>query len=112
MSNAGRAVLTEADDRGQAGQAGVADALRDGKAGDGDSGDEVGLEEVEGVAGGPLEDGDEVLQGEDEGSGGWLVLELLEGVVGEEGFLEGGFEGLEEGFFGRNLDFHSYSLLD
>lgn len=56
--------LTEADDWRQACQAGIADALRDCEASNGDSCDEISFEEVEGIARSPFEYGDEVLQGE------------------------------------------------
>lgn len=58
--------LTKSDDGRDAGEIGIADALRDGQTGDGDTGDEVGFEEVEGVARSPFEEGDEVFEPEED----------------------------------------------
>lgn len=58
--------------------------LRDGEAGNGEAGDDVGAEEAEAVVGAPMEDGEEVLQREHQPPRGRLVLELVERVVGEE----------------------------
>ena len=58
--------------------------LGDGEAGNGEAGDGVGAEEAEAVVGAPVEDGEEVLQREHELPGQGLVLELVQGVVGEE----------------------------
>nr|GLL43677.1 Os06g0143750 [Ipomoea trifida] len=86
-------------------RAGVAYPLRDGEAGDGDSGDHVGLEGLESVARGPLEYGDEVLHPQHQFPGERLVLELPEWVVGEEGFFHGGFHHLVERLRRRRLHF-------
>lgn len=58
-------IHTEAENRRQVGELGVADALRDGEAGDGDAGDEIGLEEVQRVTRRPLKDGEHILDPED-----------------------------------------------
>lgn len=60
------------------------DYLWDGEAGNGEPGDGVGAEEAEAVLGSPVEDGEEVLQGEDELLARRLVLEAVQRVVGEE----------------------------
>lgn len=82
--------LTEADDGRDIGELGVADALGDGEAGDRDAGEEVVPEQFQVVLREPFEDRDEVLQRLLEGL---LPLELPEGVVGEQGFLDMGLEG-------------------
>nr|GMD81742.1 Os06g0143750 [Ipomoea batatas] len=79
--------------------------MRDGEAGDGDSGDDVGLEGLESVARGPLEYGDEVLHPQHQFPGERLVLELPEWVVGEEGFFHCGFHHLVERLRRRRLHF-------
>lgn len=89
-------MLTEAKNRRQVCQLGVADSLGDGEAGDGDPGDEIGLEELESVARAPLKDGQDILESEDEFSGGWLVLELPQRVVREESLLHGVLESRNE----------------
>ncbi|BAS91377.1 Os04g0652450 [Oryza sativa Japonica Group] len=76
----------EADDRRQARQLRVANALQD-RAGDGEAGDEVGFEEGEGVAGHPVEDREQVLHRHDPLGRQRLPLEPAERVVGEEGLL-------------------------
>lgn len=80
--------LTKSYNGWDAGQIGIADALRDGEAGDGDTGDEVGFEEVEGVVRSPFENGDEVLEPEEDLGWKRLVFELSERVIREEGLLE------------------------
>ena len=79
---------TEADDGREVGELGVADALRDGEAGDGDAGEEVVLELAEGVARRPLEGRDEVLEPAPRALGGRERPEPPERVVGEERLRE------------------------
>jgi hypothetical protein len=61
--------------------------LRYGEAGNGEAGDEVGLEEREGVAGRPVQDGEQVLDRHEPLRPQRLPLERPERVVGEEGLL-------------------------
>lgn len=79
----------EAKDGGQVGELGVADALRDGEAGDGDAGDEVRLEGAEPVGRDPFQEREEVAE---RGHGAPAEAALPdhgpERVVGEEGLLE------------------------
>ena len=82
--------LTKANDGGDGGKIGIADALRDGQTGDGDAGNEVSFEEIEGVTRSPLEEGNEVFKPEKNLGSYGLVFELFERVIGEEGFFEVG----------------------
>lgn len=86
--------LTQADDRGDVCELGVADALGDGEAGDRDASEEVVLEQLQAVLRKPVKYRDEVLERLPEGP--LAVPESPEGVVGEQGFLgvrpEGGGE--------------------
>lgn len=83
------AARTESDDGRELGEVGVADALRNGEAGDGDAGEEIVLEEGEGVGGEPSQYRDEILKGlHRPTTQRRLRLELLERVVGEEGLLQ------------------------
>jgi len=81
-------LLTEADDGRQIGEVGVADALGDGQAGDGEPGDEIGLEQRQRVVGSPGEDGEQVLKREGPFGLGRHPLEMAKGVVGEKRLLE------------------------
>jgi len=63
--------------------------LRNGQASYGDTSYEVSFEEVEGVFGCPLEDGEEILNSKHELFGGWLVFELSQRVIWEESLLQG-----------------------
>lgn len=72
--------LTQADDRRDVSELGVADSLGDGQAGDRDSGQDIVPEQLKVVFREPFEYGDEVLQRLGEGL---VVLEFLEGVVRE-----------------------------
>lgn len=74
----------------------VAAYLRDRQASNGEAGDDVGLEEGETVSGAPLEDGEEVLEGQSQLPEGGLSSELVEGVVGEEDLSQAVPQGLEE----------------
>lgn len=76
-------ILTEAEHGRQGSQTSIANALRNSKASNGDSCNEISFEEVEGVSGGPFEDGDEVVQSQYEFSCEWLLLQLLEGIIWE-----------------------------
>lgn len=80
--------LTKSDDGRDTGEIGIADTLRDGQTGDGDTSDEVGFEEVESVTRSPIKKGDEVFKPEKDLGGQRLVFELFERVIGEEGFFE------------------------
>ncbi|KAG6504228.1 hypothetical protein ZIOFF_036559 [Zingiber officinale] len=95
-------VITEAEDGREVGELGVADALGDGEAGNGDAGDEVRLEEGEGVGGSPVKDGEEVLDAEHEFPPRRLVAELPERVVREERLLQVRPEGVQERPHRRN----------
>jgi hypothetical protein len=77
-------VRTEADDGREVGELGVADALRDGEAGDGDPGEEVVLELAGGVARRPLQGRHEVLERAPRARGGRARPQAPERVVGEE----------------------------
>lgn len=83
---------TEADDGRQIGELGIADALRDGEARDGDAGEEVILKELEGIFWCPFKHGHIVFEGGDDPGQGCLVLKLPKGVIREQGLLEGGDE--------------------
>jgi hypothetical protein len=61
--------------------------LRNGEAGNGEAGDEVGLEERQGVARHPVQDGEEVPDRHEPLRPRRLPLERPERVVGEEGLL-------------------------
>lgn len=63
-ANMGVSELTKSNDGRNARQIGVADTLRDGQTGDGDTGNDVGFEKVESVIGSPLKNGDEVFEPE------------------------------------------------
>lgn len=77
-------------------EAGVADPLGDGEAGDRDSGEEVVPELGQAVPGGPLQDGEVVLHGSPGAPSAGKILERTERVVGEERLLEVGGEGGRE----------------
>lgn len=80
--------FTEASDGRNVGEFSVANALRDGEAGDGEAGEEVGEEEAKIVSGKPFEDGDEVLYAFLESTNGSVfILELPQGVVWKKGFF-------------------------
>jgi hypothetical protein len=90
-------LLTEPEDGRQVGELGVADALRDGEAGDGDAGDEVGLEGAQRVRRRPLEEREEVAQrGQRPPRGPALPHHGAERVVREEGLLEVRPESVQE----------------
>jgi hypothetical protein len=89
--------LTESEHGRQVGELGVADALRDGEAGDGDAGDEVGLEGGQRVGRRPLEEREEVAQrGHGPPPGPALPHHPAERVVREEGLLEVPAERVQE----------------
>lgn len=69
--------------------------LRNGKAGNGEAGNDVWFEELKIVVRAPLEYGEYVLSSEYGFSLPWPVLELAEGVVGEERLLEACLQLLE-----------------
>lgn len=74
------------------------------EASNGDPGNDVGFEEGEAVIGGPLENGEEKLEPQNQPSQPRLVLELVEGVVGEEDLGEAVAELLRGGFRRREAD--------
>ena len=79
-------MLTESEDGREVGELGVADALRDGEAGNGDAGDEVRLEGAQRVGRRPLQDREEVAERRHRApSGPVLPHHRAERVVGEEG---------------------------
>ena len=88
---------TESDDGREVGESRVADALRDGEAGDGDAGEEVVLELVEAVVRRPLERRHEVLERAPGPGLGRERAEAAERVVGEEGLREARPQRLHEG---------------
>ena len=79
-----RRVRTKADDGREVGKAGVADALRDGEASNGDACEEVVLELDEAVARGPVQHWDEVLERAPRMPGREQHADPTERVVGEE----------------------------
>jgi hypothetical protein len=88
---------TKSDDGREVGEARVADALRDGEAGNGDAGDEVGLEGAERVGGRPLQEREEVPERSRRAPpGAALPHHGPERVVREEGLLEVGAERVQE----------------
>lgn len=84
--------LTETNDGVKVGETGVADALGDGEAGDGDAGEKVGLKLGEGVLGCPLQYGNEVLHQAACGGAPRLVLQMPKWIVRQERLLEVGPE--------------------
>lgn len=77
-------LLTETNDRWQACELGITDALWDGQASNGETRDSIRLEELQGVLRAPLKDWEEVLESQYEPPKGSLVLELVEGVIREK----------------------------
>jgi hypothetical protein len=88
---------TKSDDGREVGEARVADALRDGEAGDGDAGEEVVLELVEAVVRRPLQRRHEVLERAPRALPRRERREAAEGIVGEEGLREARPQRLREG---------------
>lgn len=78
--------------------------LRNREACNGNPRNDVGFEEGEAVIGGPLENGEEKLQPQNQPSEPRLVLELMERVVGEEDLGEAVAEFLRCGFRRRKAD--------
>lgn len=85
--------LTKANERRKVGKSGIANALRDGKACDGEARNQVRPKEPQSVIWEPLEDWNKVLHPFNDPSQ-WLllILELPERIIGEERFLQPGFE--------------------
>jgi hypothetical protein len=77
-------ILTDANNRGQVSQGGIANPLRNCETGNGDSGDEITLEKVQIVARSPFEDRKDVLQTHHEFFGCGLVLKFPKRVVRKE----------------------------
>jgi hypothetical protein len=97
MCRVGAVVLTEADDGIESGEPGVADALRDGEAGDGEAGDDVGAELGERVGRQPLEAGERVAErGERARPAGGLARHGAPRLVREERLPEAGADRAEE----------------
>lgn len=95
-------LLTEAENGGQVSELGVADALRNGEAGDGDAWNDVGFQKPQRVARGPLQHREEVLKTEEDLSRRRLVLELPQWVVREERLLQGVLQRLHKRLRRRN----------
>lgn len=74
--------------------------MRNSETSNGDTGEQIEPERTEIVLGKPFKDWNEVLNGFPEASERILLLELLEGIVGEEGFFEIWFEGSFEWSWG------------
>lgn len=95
---------TQPENRREIGEFGVADPLRDGEAGYGDAGNEVGLQELEGVARTPFENGKKVLKSQYDFPRSRLVLELTEWIVGEECLFQRRLERFRERLRRWNLN--------
>lgn len=85
--------LTKANNGRKIGKLGIANALRDGEAGDGEARYKVGNEEAQCVIWEPLEDGDVVLDPfNNPPRPVLLLLDLPERIIREERLLQPGFE--------------------
>lgn len=86
-------VLTEANDGRKVGEFGIANALRDSNACDGEAGEEVGAKQTPSVSGKPLEHWDEISNPfEDPTQWVLFILQVAKGVIKEERFFEARFE--------------------
>lgn len=89
-------LITEANDGRKVGEAGVADALGDGDAGDGDTGEEIEPELGKRVPGRPFEYGNKILEVAPRHRARRLALEIAEGIVRQERLFQAVPERREE----------------
>ena len=95
-------LLTETENRWQVSELGVANALRNGEAGNGDTGDEIRFQEPKIITRPPFHYREKVLQTQNNLPPRRLVLELPERVVGEKRLLKRILQRLDERLRRRN----------
>lgn len=88
--------LTEADDGREAAELGVADALGDGEAGNGNTSKQIVLKHIKVVFGKPIQYGDEILDALFHSVQCPVILKLSERIVGEKRLFQIRFQLLPE----------------